>query len=127
MTIVNQACHGAAMMPHLKGINRILISAARAGENSWTEVASTYEHWAFLHEGKIWNGDPNPGFIPTLGSINAANSVLYAFKEGKYAAEHNWDISGQGKSYPQIDDDFNGLSAEDGDTDDGIYAQYIYL
>ena len=101
MTIVNQACHGAAMMPHLKGINRILISAARADKDSWVEADGTYGHWAFLHEGKDSSGNPYSAFTPNLGDINSPNSLKYAFIKGKIATEKN----NTDKSYPQIDED----------------------
>ena len=103
MTIVNQACHSAAMMPHMKGSNRILISAARADKDSWTE-AGTYDHFAFLHEGKDSSGKPYPGFTPNLGNINSPNSLKYAFNKGKTAVEKD----NHPNSYPQIwEDAFN--------------------
>jgi len=57
------------------------------------------------------------GFTPSLGCILSPNSLLHAFEMGQVSADNN-----RQSSQPQLDDNFNGLTVEDGDDNDGEYA-----
>lgn len=116
----------------------------------WGNVISksdVSEHFAFLHEGlhfwTEWGGlvrhfDYYPGFTPSLWAhwdyssfpwtwVDKPNSIGYAFDCGYYAARNNYGGGLATRSYPQLDDDGNGLSAQDSDNDDGTLAGVTYL
>ena len=121
MITIIQACNSGTAIKYLYGDHRILITATRGDEEAWTE-AGGYDHWAFLYQSGIWP-DIHPGFILSMGTMNNPHTIFYAFKKGSFAAQNN----SVHNSHPQIDDNFNGLSAQDGDTNDGEYANKIYL
>ncbi len=122
MTIVIQACHSGAALKHLYGDHRIIISATKSDENSYTEIGG-FDHWAFLYQSGL-SISPNLGFVLSMGDLRYPHSIYQAFKKGQHAAQNNGWLH---DSNPQIDDDFNGLSSQDGDTDDGTFAKKICL
>ncbi len=146
MIVVDQACYSGTMMNHLYGQNRILISAAKSNEEAHTfgnfhPPEPAFLHFAFIYMGRHAYTVLYPpvideyydGFIKSIGNINTPVSVLYAFEKGYTAARNNYlekagvGIIYDGRSTPQIDDNFNGLTKEDGDNGDGQYAARIYL
>ncbi|MEM4293930.1 MAG: C13 family peptidase [Thermoplasmata archaeon] len=106
MVIVVQACYSGSAITHLAGDKRVVVTSATENEVSWGELG-TYDHWAFLWEGKHNWWDVHPGFIPNMGSIIQPFSVGWAFKKGFDAAQMNkieawgWIII-DGRSTPQI-------------------------
>ncbi len=128
LIIVNQAYFSGAMIDYLNGMNRILITAADSDHESWVEYAykadSPFQHFAFIYQGKGWWWQTHDGFIRTLGNIINPSNIKNAYDNGVEAVNINIQNT---PSNPQIDDNFNGLSAEDGDNNDGAYASKIYL
>lgn len=110
MILVIQACNSGAAINHLYGDRRIIITAARYDEYSYTETGG-YEHWAFLYEGKIMNTgftvSTYSGFIKGLGVMHSPLSLYNAYAYGYVAATNNYAmelgvIIDDYRSHPQI-------------------------
>jgi hypothetical protein len=121
MVYVMQGCDTGAIAPKLKGEQRIIVMSSRDDEWAWTEIGSSEGHFGFLYEGRHYAplipwGEEHPGFSLRMGDSGSPLSIMYAFDKGYVAARNNWDerpIGGEdGRSYPQLEDNGNGLTQQ---------------
>ena len=127
MLIVIQACYAGNALPVLSGVQRIIICAAKAEEETWT-TAYSIDHWAFMYHGNDGWNNYYPGFIKSMGSLDNPQSVLHMFYKGYDAAVYN-----KHASHPLLDDNGDGVGHEKGGTSkdepyiDGYLSARTYL
>jgi hypothetical protein len=139
MAYVIWGCWVGSVAPIMTGENRIIAMASESDKDAYCKVnpddENDCQHFAFFTQGK--QCDPWPfcqdhdGFSPGMGSKTNPKSIWDAFSKGYNAATKNystpWPKEIDGKSIPQLEDNNNGLTEEDGDLQDGDLSQKTFI
>jgi len=118
-TLMKQ-CFSGGFIDDLSGNNRITMTSSNAAQSSWSaDTEGFYGEFTFHFHSALQGVTPDGTQVNADTNGNGYISMLEAYQFAVANDSRN--------EVPQLDDDGNGLSQQDGDNDDGNLAMGAYL
>jgi len=94
MTIILQTCNSESMIPNLEGDHRIVMAASDWDKETYVEMGSNFQHFAFIYEGATQidgvTTSTYPGIIKSMGSLSSPHPIYYMYSDGCISTSHNY-------------------------------------
>ncbi len=94
MTIILQTCNSESMVPNLEGDHRIVMAASDWDKETYIEMGSNFQHFAFIYEGSTQidgvTTSTYPGIIESMGSLSFPHSLYYMYSDSCTSTSHNY-------------------------------------
>ncbi len=102
------------MIPNLEGDHRIVMAASDWDKETYIEMGSNFQHFAFIYEGSTQidgvTTSTYPGIIESMDSLSFPRSLYYMYSDGCTSTSHNYGavsiviagIVADGRSTPHI-------------------------